>query len=51
MEESVNKDVLMFLYKKTRLRVFSPFSAHFYPHYIIMVKGPLFLHIKLTHSH
>ena len=24
------------------LPVFSPFSTHFYPHYIIMVKGPLY---------
>ena len=25
--------------KRTCFRVFSPFSAHLYPHYIIMVKG------------
>ena len=29
--------------KNARFHVFSPFSASFYPHYIIMVKGP-YLH-------
>ena len=27
------------MYLFTRFPVFSPFSAHFYPHYIIIVKG------------
>ena len=26
-------------YIKAHLRVFSPISAHFYPHYIVLMKG------------
>ena len=37
----IRQTILMFSYKKTTcLCVFSPFSAHSCPHYIILVKGP-----------
>ena len=45
MKTCVNKHVLMFLtrqlHQSTCSHVFSPISAHFYPHYIIMVKDLL----------
>ena len=33
--------VFLYLFMHASFPVFSPFSAHFYPHYIIMVKGLL----------
>ena len=44
IQENMRKQTYVFVqenYIKACLLVFSPFSAHFYPHYIIMVKGPL----------